>query len=121
MWSSASPSPSGLTEKRDGETWRFNVSHDNFNSSVLQTDDSGIVFTDEEVDSSAKNITDIYQTWTPVLIFFCALTFFVNVFIVIAARWMRRPLTPTMYFSLSLAAADAVASLTVGLGLVFNR
>jgi hypothetical protein len=82
-------------------------------------DESGVM--DNEVDSSTKNITEIYQTWTPVLIFFCALTFFVNVFIVIAARWMRRPLTPTMYFSLSLAAADAVASLTVGLGLVFNR
>lgn len=72
-------------------------------------------------DSSTKNIMEIYQTWTPVLIFFCALTFFVNVFIVVAARWMRRPLTPTMYFSLSLAAADAIASLTVGLGLVFHR
>ena len=71
--------------------------------------------------SSAMNVTEIYQTWTPVLIFFCALTFFVNVFIVVAAKWMRRPLTPTMYFSLSLAAADAVASLTVGLGLVLNR
>jgi hypothetical protein len=82
-------------------------------------DESGVM--DEDVDSSTQNITEIYQTWTPVLIFFCALTFLVNVFIVIAARWMRRPLTPTMYFSLSLAAADAVASLTVGLGLVFNR
>lgn len=67
------------------------------------------------------SVTDIYQSWAPVIIFFCALTFVFNVFIVVAARWMRRPLTSTMFFSLSLAAADAVASLTVGLGLVFHR
>ena len=68
-----------------------------------------------------SNVIDIYQAWAPVMIFFCALTFVFNVFIVVAARWMRRPLTSTMFFSLSLAAADAVASLTVGLGLVFHR
>lgn len=71
--------------------------------------------------NSTQTVTELYQIWTPVLIFFCALTFLVNVFIVVASRWMRRPLTPTMYFSLSLAAADAIASLTVGLGLVVHR
>ncbi|XP_057376999.1 5-hydroxytryptamine receptor 1B-like [Daphnia carinata] len=125
MWSSASPSPPGL-ESRDGEMWPclwFNASHalGNCNNMVMAgSSDVSEIADDQVPDSSIQNITEIYQTWTPVLIFFCALTFFVNVFIVIAARWMRRPLTPTMYFSLSLAAADAVASLTVGLGLVFN-
>lgn len=66
-------------------------------------------------------IADIYQAWVPVILFFCALTFLFNVFIVVAAYWMRRPLTPTMLFSLSLAAADAIASLNVGLGLILNR
>lgn len=76
----------------------------------------------ENVEQDAEtSVTDIYQSWAPVIIFFCALTFVFNVFIVVAARWMRRPLTSTMFFSLSLAAADAVASLTVGLGLVFHR
>lgn len=65
-------------------------------------------------------ITYIYQAWVPVILFFCALTFVFNVFIVIAARWMRRPLNPTMCFSLSLAVADAIASLNVGLGLILN-
>lgn len=76
-------------------------------------DDSGEV-------SYPSSIIYIYQAWVPVILFFCALTFLFNVFIVIAARWMRRPLTPTMFFSLSLAAADAIASLNVGLGLVLN-
>lgn len=124
MWPSASPSSSGF-ESRDGETWPclwFNASHALGNCNNMAGGSSDVSeMADDQVDSSIQNITEIYQTWTPVLIFFCALTFFVNVFIVIAARWMRRPLTPTMYFSLSLAAADAVASLTVGLGLVFNR
>lgn len=123
MWPSASPSSSGF-ESRDGETWPclwFNASHALGNCNNMAGGSSDVSeMADDQVDSSIQNITEIYQTWTPVLIFFCALTFFVNVFIVIAARWMRRPLTPTMYFSLSLAAADAVASLTVGLGLVFN-
>lgn len=66
-------------------------------------------------------MVDIYEVWVPLILFFCALTFLSNIFIVVAARWMRRPLTPTMFFSLSLAAADAMASLNVGLGLILNR
>ena len=74
----------------------------------------------DDNDSPESGIVYIYQAWVPVILFFCALTFVFNVFIVIAARWMRRPLTPTMCFSLSLAGADAIASLNVGLGLVLN-
>ena len=66
-------------------------------------------------------IADIYEVWVPLILFFCALTFLFNVFIVVAAYWMRRPLTPTMFFSLSLAVADAMASLNVGLGLILHR
>lgn len=63
-----------------------------------------------------------YSSAVPiVIIVFCVLTFIFNVFIVMSAHWMRRPLTPTMYFSLSLAAADAISSLNLGLGLVLNR
>lgn len=63
-----------------------------------------------------------YSSAVPiVIIVFCVLTFIFNIFIVVSAHWMRRPLTPTMYFSLSLAAADAISSLTLGLGLILNR
>ena len=71
---------------------------------------------------SAEDDGGSYGSAVPVVIItFCALTFIFNVFIVVAAYWMRRPVTPTMYFSLSLAAADAISSLTLGLGLVLNR
>ena len=75
---------------------------------------------DGDPEGMESGILYIYQAWVPVILFFCALTFLFNVFIVVAARWMRRPLTPTMFFSLSLAASDAIASLNVGLGLVLN-
>lgn len=119
MWSSdpatLPPSAAGLDGQDPCSYWN-NASHPNQVNECNQAMD-----VNQTGESSMKNVTEIYQIWAPVLIFFCALTFFVNVFIVVAARWMRRPLTPTMYFSLSLAAADAIASLTVGLGLVFHR
>lgn len=90
-------------------------------SKGLIGNDTGTSNYEASDDGGSTNVTDIYQAWAPVIIFFCVLTFIFNVFIVVAARWMRRPITPTMYFSLSLAAADAIASLNVGLGLVFHR
>lgn len=118
MWSSE-PAPSSAAGLDDPCSYWNSTSHP---SQVGECGHAMVMEANQTVaDSPMKNVTEIYQTWAPVLIFFCALTFFVNVFIVVAARWMRRPLTPTMYFSLSLAAADAIASLTVGLGLVFHR
>ena len=64
---------------------------------------------------------EMYRILVPIMIVFCTLTFTFNIFIVVAAHWMRRPLTPTMYFNLSLAGADAIASLILGLGLVLHR
>ncbi|KAG8193405.1 hypothetical protein JTE90_009631 [Oedothorax gibbosus] len=42
-----------------------------------------------------------------------------NLVIVYSVRWVRR-LSPTLYLSLSLAVADAYASLVIGIGLVIN-
>ena len=63
----------------------------------------------------------LYEIGVPVITFFCSLTFVINSVIVVSSAWMRRPLSPTMHLNISLAAADAVASLVVGLGLILNR
>ncbi|XP_065161166.1 trace amine-associated receptor 4-like [Atheta coriaria] len=44
----------------------------------------------------------------------------INVRVLIAVRWIRRPLSPTLHISLSLAAADACTSTLIGVGLVIN-
>ena len=68
-----------------------------------------------------NSVIKFYEIGVPVMLVVCSLTFIVNIIIVVSSKWMRRPLTPTMLFSVSLAGADAVASLIVGLGLVLNR
>lgn len=62
----------------------------------------------------------LYLYSIPPLLLFCLATVIVNTIIVISVRWIRRPLSPTLSFSVSLAAADAYASLVVGIGLVIN-
>ena len=62
----------------------------------------------------------LYVYALPVMIFFCVLSIFVNVIIVVSARWCRRPMTPTLYFSISLALADAAASIALATGLIVN-
>lgn len=65
-------------------------------------------------------IASLYAIIVPVMIFFCALTCIVNLVIVISARWCRKPMSPTLYYSISLALADAYASFILGVGLIIN-
>lgn len=69
----------------------------------------------------AEEIAELYRIIIPVLLSTCLLSFFANLLIVLSARWIRRRrLSPNLLLSLSLAGADAFASLIVGLGLVIN-
>ncbi len=76
-----------------------------------------------DINSSSidEHILKYYEIGVPVMLVVCTLTFLVNMLIAVSSLWMRRPLSPTMHFSVSLAGADAAASLIVGLGLVLNR
>jgi hypothetical protein len=69
------------------------------------------------VSSSQHNL---YSIIVPLMIFMCVLTCLINLVIVLSARWCRKPMSPTLYFSISLALADAYASFILGLGLVIN-
>ncbi|GFQ80677.1 g_PROTEIN_RECEP_F1_2 domain-containing protein [Trichonephila clavata] len=65
------------------------------------------------------NVKILYQTVVPVMLTACFLSMLFNLVIVFSVKWVRR-LSPTLYLSLSLAVADAYASLVIGIGLVIN-
>jgi hypothetical protein len=65
-------------------------------------------------------IRKLYLYSIPPILIFCLVTFIVNTVIVVSSIWIRRPLSPTLSISISLASADAYASLIVGMGLVIN-
>ncbi|CAG7815391.1 unnamed protein product, partial [Allacma fusca] len=62
----------------------------------------------------------MYSNVIPLMLLFCFLSSVINLFIVLSARWCRKPMSPTLYFSLSLALADAYASCILGTGLIVN-
>jgi len=69
---------------------------------------------------TAKGVGTLYGIIVPLMISCCLVTCLVNLIIVASARWCRKPMSPTLYFSISLALADAYASFFLGLGLVIN-
>lgn len=71
-------------------------------------------------ESSTSIRGNLYASIVPVMLFFCVLAVLVNLLIVISARWCRKPMSPTLYFSISLALADAYAAFILATGLVIN-
>ncbi|KAE9528120.1 hypothetical protein AGLY_012542 [Aphis glycines] len=62
----------------------------------------------------------LYITFTPVLILLCVFSIVFNVILLLSVLWIRRPLSPTLYISLSLAGTDLYTSFLLGLGHTFN-
>lgn len=72
-------------------------------------------------DPSPEEIAKLYRIVIPLLLAVCLLSFLFNLLIVCSAKWIRRrSFSPNLILSLSLAGADAFASLIVSLGLVLN-
>ncbi|XP_015517077.1 lysophosphatidic acid receptor 1-like [Neodiprion lecontei] len=71
----------------------------------------------EELDGTTHKL---YLYGTPPLILFCIISIAINVKILVSVYWIRRPLSPTLHISLSLAGADAFSSIALGVGLVMN-
>ena len=61
-----------------------------------------------------------YLYGTLPLIFFCVVSVAINIKILMSVHWIRRPLSPTLHISLSLAGADAFSSTALAIGLVMN-
>ncbi|XP_063986867.1 beta-2 adrenergic receptor-like [Diachasmimorpha longicaudata] len=66
------------------------------------------------------SIRDLYFYGTLPLIFFCIISIVVNIKILVCVYWIRKPLSPTLKISVSLAGADAFSSAALGGGLVGN-
>jgi len=77
-------------------------------------------YTNDTESAGDDFISKLYLYSLPPILIFCLVTFIVNTVIVVSSIWIRRPLSPTLSISISLASADAYASLIVGMGLVIN-
>ncbi|KAG8193406.1 hypothetical protein JTE90_009631 [Oedothorax gibbosus] len=96
--------------------------HEDINGSTLVTLATTLDKDEDYVRSLTEdenNVKILYQTVVPVMLIACLLSMIFNLVIVYSVRWVRR-LSPTLYLSLSLAVADAYASLVIGIGLVIN-
>ncbi|XP_070164540.1 adrenocorticotropic hormone receptor-like [Polyergus mexicanus] len=73
------------------------------------------------ISNQSGNVDNVlYLYGTPPLILFCVISIAVNIKVLISVFWIRRPLSPTLYISLSLAGADAFSSTALGIGLIMN-
>ncbi|GIY16193.1 hypothetical protein CDAR_596361 [Caerostris darwini] len=63
---------------------------------------------------------ELYRVVVPIMLIVCILSLVFNLIILLSVRWVRKSLSPTLLLSLSLAVADAFASLVIGVGLVVN-
>lgn len=75
---------------------------------------------EKHLSNGMEDIVDLYKIVVPVLLVACFLSFIFNLTMVCSVRCLRRKISPTICLSLSLAMADAYASLVIGLGLLFN-
>ncbi|XP_069668840.1 melanocortin receptor 5-like [Periplaneta americana] len=101
-------STDNFTERNNFSLWNQDINESQINSST--TSNTG----DDET------IKTMYKYTVPALLVFCILSLAINVRILISIYWIRRPLSPTLHISLSLAGADAYTSLILALGLVVN-
>lgn len=62
----------------------------------------------------------LYITFTPILILLCVFTIIFNIILLLSIIWIRRPLSPTLYISLSLAGTDLYTSFLLGLSFTLN-
>ncbi|XP_063244833.1 trace amine-associated receptor 3-like [Bacillus rossius redtenbacheri] len=70
--------------------------------------------------AQAELVRRLYLYSVPLLVAFCVTSIAVNARVLLAVCWIRRPLSPTLYISLSLAGADAYTSFLYGLHLVVH-
>ncbi|XP_055340420.1 5-hydroxytryptamine receptor 1F-like [Paramacrobiotus metropolitanus] len=76
----------------------------------------------ESDERAIRYLSSIYLIMGPVFLALCALAFLGNALILSTVFFIRKKqLTPTLMFSLSLAAADAVAAAAMGVGILVNN
>ncbi|GAB6022507.1 hypothetical protein CHUAL_006614 [Chamberlinius hualienensis] len=96
-----------------------NASDDYYQNRLLN-DSELVAINDYQLEEFINLRSLLYQTVVPIMILFCLIAVVTNLSILMSVRWIRRTLSPTLCFSISLAVADAYASLIVGIGLIVN-
>lgn len=98
----------------------FPNDHNNSALKSFSEPDVNSVNTSGTSDLDAHSMRLLYFYGTLPLIFFCIISVAVNIKVLVCVYWIRRPLSPTLHISLSLAGADAFSSSALGVGLVVN-
>ncbi|CAL1288576.1 unnamed protein product [Larinioides sclopetarius] len=131
-------SKSSLIRQNDADNWLSHMQSHNsvFDDRILRQNNSDLELDIDikddfgsEIDSGntsttkvggMDDIVELYRVVVPILLTACCLSFVFNLTMVCSVRCLRRKMSPTICLSLSLAMADAYASLVVGLGLLVN-
>ncbi|XP_071540301.1 uncharacterized protein [Panulirus ornatus] len=92
---------------QENVTW--NLYNETWNSSEMSANNSG---------SSTQR--QVYKIIMPVIIAFCMASGLVSSAVVCATPWIKRPMSPTVRLSLSLAAANTVFSASLTVAVVVN-
>lgn len=100
---------------------RVNLSY--YEDIMIINKSSSQIFNDSN--SIIRNVTNEttrihYLIFVPMMIFLCFVSVIINIKVLVSVFWLRSPISPTLKISLSLAAADALASLLLGIGLFVN-
>lgn len=91
----------------------INENHCNYTRPV-----SNNTWENDTVDTNYSHL--LYVSFTPVLILLCVCSIIFNVILLLSVVWIRRPLSPTLYISLSLAGTDLYTSFLLGLSFTLN-
>lgn len=92
----------------------------NANVTTSSSDNATVLLIPTADEEELRQLEQLYTYTVPVLILLCAISVMINVRILVSVYWVRRPVSPTLHISLSLAGADAFASAILGLGLALN-
>ncbi|XP_014240392.1 melanocortin receptor 4-like [Cimex lectularius] len=68
----------------------------------------------------ASVVEKLYLYITIILVSLCCVSVAVNVTILLSVCWIRRPISPTLHISLSLAGSDLWSNTLIGIALIFN-
>lgn len=113
--------------RRSSDTWTY-TPWPKVNISSLEVQQSSILFQTNSTTSlnetdNGNEVYDLRQLYSiviPVMLTGCVLSLLINLVILICVRYVRRPLKPTLCFSISLSITNAYAITVLAIGLIVN-
>lgn len=95
------------------------------NENETQTENSTVYYNGSDLKfnitiSKEEDVNLTYIVVPGILIVLCIIALIINTRILICVKWIRKPLSPTLYISLSLALSDACIAVLVSLSTFFS-